>query len=411
MKILKILFYTVIALMVIGMLSEGEKTDGAATENPKAQVSGNDVPAPPEANLLPYTVLFEKQFKNEHGRSVVEATIALSESESSIDRASLAATCMAASRYLLAENKTDAAVLKLVDRRASHSFYELAHCSYAEDGRGLGGSDKWTWSGVAAADRTTTADEKAVYELWNNLKIDHLNKKTLKVDEAALTRAVAKKLKKKPEEIALPDLELHDMGDVKSLAKGVKGYGPLPVDPMDKLPDMESQKMSKKGFPKLYASLGAKRMEAVNAMLPEAALRAAESNTCDFVSTAGYSTSRSTKKNAVFYIDCVNEERFYVSEADLKNPNPAPAQSVREKILKTDAVDYWIHCEKQIKARLQFPSTYDEDFLGKTDMFTGRAFIVQVKFEAKNGLGNTLPMLGRCEYNDQGLVDVTIVNR
>lgn len=70
-----------------------------------------------------------------------------------------------------------------------------------------------------------------------------------------------------------------------------------------------------------------------------------------------------------------------------KNRNAPP-----EEMLETAI------CETLIKEKLQFPSTFNsKDFLGVPMIDeTKDGIIIKIKFEAKNGVGNSLPYLGRC---------------
>ena len=387
---------------------ESNQTSGTAGETAKGKA-----PAAPEAvrvEPLPYSVYSESVSTNENDRVVVNADIALAPSDRTADRESLAATCISAAQFLLEKRQSHVAQVQVLDRR-SEAGYPVARCTHARDGRGVDGVKKWTWNDVAAAERTTTAEEKEILQLWDDMRFRYFDKKTLKFNEEALRKAIAKKLQKKPEEIRKPDFLPEVVGNVTQLTDTVEAIEPVWLDPKEKLPKMDSQLMRKKSYPKMYASLGAKRMDALNKLIPEVGLRVAKSDTCDRVINISYSQQRSSKSEAVFFVDCANKERFYVSEDELSSQEPAVPVSVREAIFKHSDIDYRMHCEEEIKGRLQFPSTYDSEFMGTQTRFTGTKYLVRINFEAKNGFGNELPYVGVCTYDDRGIADVQLKQR
>lgn len=186
---------------------------------------------------------------------------------------------------------------------------------------------------------------------------------------------------------------------------------PPTVDPASKIAPSAVSPMTQKSYPKTYRAWGKSQIDRINGLFPTAALRAAESNRCDRVDWVSLSDSRSTvKKEAVFLVQCKNNERFYISEKDLDKP----AQSVQEKIKATSEVQYWIACEELTKRSLKFPSSYDEDFAGKQSNYDDpqmTRLIVQIKFSAKNGFGNTIPQISQCIFDDRGFVDIKMSNR
>lgn len=400
------LLFIVFVSAIAPQTQESNQTSGTAGEAAK-----DKAPATPEAvrvEPLPYSVYSESVSKNENDRVVVNADIALAPSDRAADRNSLAATCIGAAQFLLEKRQSHVAEVQVLDRR-SDAGYPVARCTYAKDGRGVDGDKKWTWHDVVAAERTTTAEEKEILQLWDDMSLRYLDKNTLKLNEEALRKAIAKKLQKKPEEISKPDFQPVTVGNVKRLTEAVEAFEPVALDPKEKLPKMDSQLMRKKSYPKLYASLGAKRMDALNKLIPEVGLRVAKSDTCDRVISISYSQHRSSKSEAVFFADCANQERFYVSEDELSSQEPAV--SVREAIFKHSDIAYRMNCEEEIKGRLQFPSTYDSELLGTKTRFTGTKYLVRINFEAKNGFGNVLPYVGVCTYDDRGLADVQLKQR
>lgn len=79
---------------------------------------------------------------------------------------------------------------------------------------------------------------------------------------------------------------------------------------------------TKKNMPKLYARWGDVWIKKINHMLPLAAAKAAQNPKCDIPEIVDISDQRSiVKKEAVFFVDCKNKERIYVSQKDLPTSN------------------------------------------------------------------------------------------
>lgn len=77
--------------------------------------------------------------------------------------------------------------------------------------------------------------------------------------------------------------------------------------------------MDRKNWPRLYAEWGEAGVERLNELQPLIARKAASSPNCDRVALVGYSETRSVpKQEAVFFVDCRNEQRLWISEKDLK---------------------------------------------------------------------------------------------
>lgn len=70
-------------------------------------------------------------------------------------------------------------------------------------------------------------------------------------------------------------------------------------------------------------------------------------------------------------------------------------------------------CENLIKSQLKFPSSFEsKDFLGVPSiMETKDGLILEIKFEAKNALGNVLPYFGQCLQTDKEVKFLGMKNR
>lgn len=164
---------------------------------------------------------------------------------------------------------------------------------------------------------------------------------------------------------------------------------------------------TKDQFPKLFQKYGP-RMSQLQEAREAAAFAAVLSGKCDRVEVAEVS-SKGTKDNAVFFVDCRNGERLLMSESDLKNKTPLRTQS--EKSVNQSQAH--LACQQAIRSRAQYPSSVDFSILG-VDIAKGKTtgnLRVALDFEAKNGLGNTLPYRGICTFDPEGNMDVSIAKR
>lgn len=177
------------------------------------------------------------------------------------------------------------------------------------------------------------------------------------------------------------------------------------VDPASKIQKGADSPMTQESYPKTYKTWGRAYFNRLNEMMPKVALKAAESDKCDMVTWVGLSDSRSTpKKEAVFFADCKNGERFYISENDLKTDKKA--ESVQEQTGKNQDGAYIIACRDYTKDQMNHPSTFDYSLLNTTVYRapdTGRV-LVTMPFEAKNSFNLKLEMTAKCYFDDRGLI-------
>lgn len=85
---------------------------------------------------------------------------------------------------------------------------------------------------------------------------------------------------------------------------------------------------TEKGYLKLYATWGKKWVDNINTMMPLVVKKVAANPKCDAPSIADLSDNRSiVKQEAVFFVDCVNGERFYISQNELTDETNVEAES------------------------------------------------------------------------------------
>lgn len=121
---------------------------------------------------------------------------------STVSKRQLAATVIAAAHYY-AQEKRAAVVSITLDSQPGPAFGKtvLATATYVPDGKGVSGSDDWTWNTLQATPRGLTAQELKIQRLWGEMRgrfqVDG------STDEGRLKAAIAKKLKIPAEKVML----------------------------------------------------------------------------------------------------------------------------------------------------------------------------------------------------------------
>lgn len=148
----------------------------------------------------------------------------------------------------------------------------------------------------------------------------------------------------------------------------------------------------------------------INAALPRVAEKIARSPACDYVEVIGISNRSTVRQNAIFYVDCRNRERFYVSEAELGSA-AAPASKNAKTAGIIDAVAITA-CVEQVKDQLKLPLSFDRHVLS-TKVYRSPYGNISVDFDftAKNALGGSIPQHARCAIDDTGIYPAEISAR
>ena len=173
-----------------------------------------------------------------------------------------------------------------------------------------------------------------------------------------------------------------------------------------KIPDAVLKfKYDKKSYPKLYKAWGNDGMEKVNGLIPDIALHVAKSATCDKVESVDVSDERSSPKDklAVFFVDCTNGKRFFVSEGDLSGD-----KAVAEQDKHFDKSAAIAKCDDAIKRKLNHPATFNQHVTDTSAARNENGNIMIVRgFSAKNGLGIEVDYRANCIISN-GRVDLHI---
>lgn len=151
-------------------------------------------------------------------------------------------------------------------------------------------------------------------------------------------------------------------------------------------------KYTKQGYPKLYKQWGESGVKKINELLPKAAIMAAKEKSCDRVESVDIS-SRSTKGNIIFFADCTNKKRFFISENDIKTQAAVTAEQDKE-IDNMRAINV---CDDAIKAHLNHPGTFNPHVTDTGTAINPNGNIIVTRgFTAKNGLGMEIDYRARC---------------
>lgn len=167
--------------------------------------------------------------------------------------------------------------------------------------------------------------------------------------------------------------------------------------------------ITEKGYSGTYAKWGKEWIDDINRMMPLAVQRVASNPKCDAPETADLSDNRSSpKQEAVFYVDCRNGERFYISQNELTDTTQIEAES---EVLSGEPSEYIKPCQEMVKAQLNYPSSFDADIGTSAFKGTSGNIVVEMSFTAKNALGAELPQSARCVFGTNGENEAVIENR
>jgi len=166
----------------------------------------------------------------------------------------------------------------------------------------------------------------------------------------------------------------------------------------------------RKNYPKFYRKFGSKRMKQIEKLRKKAAIAALRSGKCDRVELSELST-KATRKNLKFFIDCVNGERLFVTGKELSKKNPKLVAASELALPETVARE---RCEQLIKSKVTFPSSVDIHWFSGTIVQTNKRLgnvTVNMNFDAKNAFGAKLPYMAICIFTPDGTEKIQIIRR
>ncbi|MEQ1558426.1 MAG: hypothetical protein ABL933_05725 [Methyloglobulus sp.] len=162
----------------------------------------------------------------------------------------------------------------------------------------------------------------------------------------------------------------------------------------------------KEAYPKLFAEFGS-RINEIENFKKKAAEMALDSGKCDFVEYVDMSIENSTLEHLKFWVDCSNKQRIRLDENQLKSSGKVLTEA-EKSWSEADALST---CQNAIKNNASFPSVVDMHSLTGTSVRKAditNYVIVNIDFDAKNGLGMELPYKAECVFapGEQGALNI-----
>lgn len=169
--------------------------------------------------------------------------------------------------------------------------------------------------------------------------------------------------------------------------------------------------ITKDGAPKAFKAWGKDWIGKINDLQPRVAALAAKVPDCSEVQTVALSDTKSEpRKRPVFFVDCSNSVRIFVSSADVESG--AMPVSENAKLDKFNDVDLIMQCSDRTRMLMKYPSSYSQKAFSSDVVRSGwgRA-TVKVAFEAKNDFGGELPGMATCTVDGDTMSMPEIANR
>lgn len=166
------------------------------------------------------------------------------------------------------------------------------------------------------------------------------------------------------------------------------------------------------GYDETIKKYGVATINRINKLAPKAAELVAQNPNCTRVMAIDVADDRSTRNSITFFADCGDIDhirdiqRFYVNEKEI-NANIIP-KSIKEQAESIDNGQYLLMCEAEIKARLNFPSTFKSSVISSSVSKSPLNTVVTIPFKAKNAFNLELKHKGVCYYNGSTLTDIDI---
>lgn len=159
---------------------------------------------------------------------------------------------------------------------------------------------------------------------------------------------------------------------------------------------------TKESFPKIYGIAGEDTFAGINDKVVQAAEIVDRKGMCDQVVDASPSQTRSTKGNLVFFVDCADKSRFYISESDMqdgfdtdqKQPGDGDGHATQEQIAS---------CRNQIKEKYSGKGEVDLHTVTGFGSEVGGYGVVSVRqdFTVTDQLGTEQDVTAICRYEGQ----------
>lgn len=174
--------------------------------------------------------------------------------------------------------------------------------------------------------------------------------------------------------------------------------------------------MTRADYKDTYARLGARQFDNANALMPWAAIAAAESDQCDRVDLVAVS-DKATRRELQWFVDCTNKERFQIRQAQAEaargkyDPAASPeAKQAAQQVGKAEPKSArWkdfnmaaamASCTTLVRSAMLNQGSFDTAFSYDSEKDDDTGIVtIQQDFEAQNGFGGTISSRYHCEID------------
>lgn len=162
--------------------------------------------------------------------------------------------------------------------------------------------------------------------------------------------------------------------------------------------------ITQKSWPKTCAAWGDAGIARINSLMQPAAEIVASSPGCDRLEILSLSESRSSPPDSiVFYADCANGQRFYITEEDIASNRKTVSQNDKSKWLSDEQL---LEISKEaVRARVKSPCIFGESAVYRA--VVGRV-VVTVVFSVAGGTGLADQRVAKCYFDGISMKEVEI---
>lgn len=168
---------------------------------------------------------------------------------------------------------------------------------------------------------------------------------------------------------------------------------------MGEIADGAVMPITQNSYPKMYAAWGEKGVVRINALLQPAAEIVASSPGCDRLEILALSDERSSPPDTiVFYADCANGNRFYITEGDVLAKRETISQNDKSRWL--DEQQLLEISQEAVRGRLKSPCHFSGASVYRA--VVGRT-IVTVEFNVRGESGADIKNVAKCHFDGLSL--------
>ena len=140
-------------------------------------------------------------------------------------------------------------------------------------------------------------------------------------------------------------------------------------------------------------------------MMPQAVEKIKGNPKCDAPESVILSEQKSrVRKEAIFIVDCINRERFYVSQKELQNDKPVKAQT---DVLGKPS-QYIKTCQDKLRKSLDYPVSFETDGMTMRKAPIGNIEII-LPYSVQGQKTNNLAV--RCLVTTENKIEINPIKR